>query len=52
MSYQCLTVEQELVIGQASANIEMGENGELRLIIDWQSLIDKGISGVSAYVEM
>ncbi|WP_411029130.1 hypothetical protein [Spongiimicrobium sp. 3-5] len=51
MLYQCITVENELKAGKASAKISVVENNKLLLKLNWAWLNGKKEKGTSHYIE-
>ncbi len=52
MLYQCLTTDQELMAGKATAEIRLNEQAKIHLKLHWQWLEDKERNGISEYVEI
>ena len=52
MLYQCLTTDNELKAGKALAQIELTENGKIKLLLDWEWLTNGSEKGKSEYIEI
>lgn len=52
MLYHCLTVENELKAGKATANISQDEQDKLKLRLQWEWLNGSREKGTSEYVEL
>lgn len=52
MLYQCLTGDDELMAGKATATISLTEDGKIHLKLHWQWLEDVQQSGTSEYQEV
>lgn len=51
MLYQCLTTQNELKAGKATANISFADNGKMKLQLNWEWLNDNHQTGTSEYIE-
>ena len=51
MLYQCITTENELKAGKAIAEINLTEEGKMKLKLNWQWLGENNESGISEYIE-
>ena len=49
--YQCLTDEDELKAGKATAKVSLNEESKIRLILDWEWLDKNEEKGSSEYIE-
>jgi len=52
MLYQCLTTENQLKAGRATADIVIQDNKKLKLLLDWQWIAGGDSSGQSEYIEI
>lgn len=52
MLYQCLTTDNELKAGKATAQISLTENGKIKLKLNWQWLNNESDKGISEYIEI
>ena len=52
MLYQCLTVDNELKAGKASAKVAYTNTGRLKLDLNWQWITDNNEKGTSQYIEI
>ena len=52
MLYQCLTMENELKAGKATADISIDSNNKIQLKLQWQWLDRLNDNGISEYVEI
>ncbi|MEN2414774.1 hypothetical protein [Flavobacterium mesophilum] len=52
MLYQCLTTDNQLKAGKATAQITLMENGKMKLTLNWEWLTDGNEKGESEYVEI
>ena len=52
MLYQCFTTDHQLKAGKALAQIELTENGKIKLSLNWQWLTDRNDKGISEYIEI
>lgn len=52
MIYQCLTVDNELKSGKATADITFTEDNKMKLLLHWEWLKTSGHSGKSEYIEI
>ena len=52
MIYQCLTVDNELKSGKATADITFTENNKMKLLLHWEWLQTSGHNGKSEYIEI
>jgi hypothetical protein len=52
MLYQCMTDDNELKAGRATALISLAENRKMNLKLNWEWLGDNKESGTSEYVEL
>lgn len=52
MVYQCLTVDNDLKSGKATADITFTEDNKIKLILQWEWLKVSGHSGKSEYIEI
>lgn len=51
MLYQCLTTDNELKAGKASAKISFTENDKMKLKLNWQWMDKTKEKGTSVYIE-
>ena len=51
MLYQCITTENELKAGKATAKISLTTDNKIKLKLNWEWLGNKNESGISEYIE-
>lgn len=51
MLYQCITMDNELKSGKATADITFSENDKMNLDVPWEWLQVSGVKGSSDYIE-
>jgi hypothetical protein len=52
MLYQCLTNDNELRAGRATAKVTNTDKGRMKLSLDWEWLTETDIKGRSEYIEI
>lgn len=52
MLYHCLTIDQELKAGQATARLSRTKDGLIHMDLEWEWLGDNKGTGVSHYIEI
>lgn len=52
MNYQCITVDNELKSGEATAQISFTEQGKMKLKVDWHWLSGSQTNGTAAFIEV
>lgn len=52
MLYQCLTTDNELKAGKATAKISLTESGKMTLYLNWEWLTKGNEKGTSDYIEI
>ena len=52
MLYQCLTTDDELKAGKATAKLELDAEGLIRMKLNWEWMDDSKQKGTSEYIEV